>query len=185
MPLSMSPARRFVLRGLGALVLGAAGRPAEAIPERTAGTGILELMNTHTGELLQVAHNAALAVEARSLPKLQYLLRDHRNGQEHAIDCGLYAQLLALAADARVEARYEIISGYRSPATNELLHSKSSGVATRSLHLQGRALDVRLKGVDCLRLAELARIRQAGGVGYYRRSAFVHIDTGDIRTWNG
>ncbi len=74
---------------------------------------------------------------------------------------------------------------YRSPATNEQLHRNSNGVATRSLHLQGRALDVRLKGVDCLRLAELARLRQSGGVGYYRRSAFVHIDTGGVRTWNG
>ena len=182
-PTSLS--RRSVLRGLGALALGVAGSPVGAFPERVAGTGILELTNTHTGELLQVAHDAQLSVDARGLPKLQHLLRDHRNGQEHMIDCGLYAQLLVLARDARVDARYEIISGYRSPATNELLHRMSHGVATRSLHLQGRALDVRLRGVDCLRLAELARVRQAGGVGYYARSAFVHIDTGDVRTWNG
>jgi len=178
-------ARRSVLRSVGGLLVGAFGVPALAVPARSLRGGFLELTNTHTGELLEVALDARLGVEPRAVPRLQRLLRDHRTGEEHTIDQALYAQLLVLAADARVEARYEIISGYRSPATNEQLHRNSNGVATRSLHLQGRALDVRLKGVDCLRLAELARSRQSGGVGYYRRSAFVHLDTGGVRTWNG
>lgn len=185
MPQRPSSGRRAVLRSAGGLFLTVVSTPLLALPARSVRGGTLELVCTHTGELLQVAHDAALAIEPRALPGLQRLLRDHRTGEEHAIDRRLFAQLLILAADARVDARYEIISGYRSPATNEQLQRQSHGVATRSLHLQGRALDVRLKGVDCLSLAQLARVRQAGGVGYYRRSAFVHIDTGDIRSWNG
>lgn len=177
--------RRSLLKALGGLALGSAVTVASARTAPPARAGELELLNTHTGESLVVPHDADFLVARTALPQLQRLLRDHRNGEEHAIDAGLYAQLLRLAADARVDPRFEIISGYRSPATNEALHERSNGVAVHSLHIEGRAMDARLKGVDCLALAELARARQAGGVGYYRRSAFVHIDTGGVRTWNG
>jgi uncharacterized protein YcbK (DUF882 family) len=81
--------------------------------------------------------------------------------------------------------RYEIISGYRSPATNEKLRKASTGVATRSLHMDGRALDVRLTGCDTAKLRDLALALQRGGVGYYKKSDFVHVDTGRVRSWTG
>jgi uncharacterized protein YcbK (DUF882 family) len=78
-----------------------------------------------------------------------------------------------------------VISGYRSPETNEKLHAKSSGVSEHSLHMQGRAIDVRMSGVDCAKLASSALDLKRGGVGYYRASNFVHLDTGAFRTWRG
>lgn len=180
-----SPHRRRFLVALGTATMGSLVLPALANIPRPRGPGVLELVSLHTGESLAVAHEELLVPESSALPRLQRLLRDHRTGEEHPIDAALYAQLIHLAVDAGVDARYEIISGYRSPTTNARLHQQSSGVATRSLHLEGRALDVRLKGVDCLKLAELARERKTGGVGYYRKSAFVHLDTGRFRTWNG
>ncbi len=78
-----------------------------------------------------------------------------------------------------------MISGYRSPQTNAMLHERSSGVASQSLHMEGRAIDVRLTQVDCADLADKALGMQRGGVGYYRQSDFVHLDTGRFRTWRG
>jgi uncharacterized protein YcbK (DUF882 family) len=145
----------------------------------------LELASTHTGEVLSVAYRSAVGLLDDAVVRLQHLLRDHRNGEQHPIDTGLYDLLSDLAERAGVEPRFEIISGYRSPATNARLHERSAGVAVRSLHLQGRAMDVRLKGVQCDRLATLALDLQRGGVGYYQRSDFVHVDTGRIRHWQG
>ena len=81
---------------------------------------------------------------------------------------------------------YEIISGYRSPATNEKLRQTGGGgVARRSLHMDGRAIDVRLAGCRLSQLRDLALAMNAGGVGYYPTSAFVHLDTGRVRSWSG
>jgi uncharacterized protein YcbK (DUF882 family) len=80
---------------------------------------------------------------------------------------------------------FGVISGYRSPATNERLRERSSGVARHSLHLEGRAIDVRLARVDSAELASRALELELGGVGFYRRSDFVHLDTGAFRTWKG
>jgi uncharacterized protein YcbK (DUF882 family) len=145
----------------------------------------LELVSLHTGESVTLAYRSAAGLVQGSLARLQHLLRDHRNGAQHPMDAGLYDQLADYAELAGVDARFEIISGYRSPASNATLHERSDGVAVKSLHLEGRAMDVRLRGVSCLRLAELARAQQRGGVGYYAKSAFVHVDTGRVRTWNG
>jgi uncharacterized protein YcbK (DUF882 family) len=90
-----------------------------------------------------------------------------------------------VAAKSGREARFGVICGYRSSATNEQLRERSSGVAQRSLHLQGRAIDVRMAGIDCADLATLAEGMRRGGVGYYRASDFVHLDTGAPRTWRG
>lgn len=177
--------RRAALCGLlgagGALLFPSRARPDEA-PHRTRW---LELASTHTGEVLSVAYRSASGLLDEAVGRLQHLLRDHRNGAQHPIDTGLYDLLADLAEHARVEPRYEIISGYRSPETNAMLHERSAGVATRSLHLEGRAIDVRLKGVSCEQLASLALSTQRGGVGFYRRSDFVHVDTGRVRHWQG
>jgi uncharacterized protein YcbK (DUF882 family) len=93
--------------------------------------------------------------------------------------------LYAVALNIGVEPVFSVISGYRSPQTNELLRERSGGVASHSLHMQGRAIDVRLAGVACADLAEHAQDLTRGGVGYYRASDFVHLDTGAHRTWRG
>jgi uncharacterized protein YcbK (DUF882 family) len=93
--------------------------------------------------------------------------------------------LVDLAAAAGVEPHYEIISGYRSAQTNETLRSNGGGQAKNSQHIQGKAIDVRLQGVASLRLRDLARDLKRGGVGYYRKSDFVHVDTARVRYWEG
>lgn len=176
--------RRRVLQGItasAALLPMGAGALAAPVAARVA---TLELTNLHTGECVTV-EGGQERWEEPALQALCGVLRDHRSGEAHPIDTGLYEQLLGLAALARVDARFEIISGYRSPATNAKLHERSSGVAKKSLHMEGRALDIRLRGVGCKRLAELAVSRAQGGVGYYAKSAFVHIDTGRVRYWEG
>jgi uncharacterized protein YcbK (DUF882 family) len=90
-----------------------------------------------------------------------------------------------VAALIAVPPAYSVISGYRSPVTNERLHARSSGVSQHSLHMQGRAIDVRMMRVDCKDLADRAEELKRGGVGYYRASNFVHLDTGAFRTWRG
>ncbi len=173
--------RRALLQGLGAVATASALTDAAW----AGGTRYLELRSLHTGEQFTAAWKPASGLDTGSLASLELLLRDHRNGERHPMDAGIYSQLIDFAALAGVDARFDIISGYRSPLTNAKLHERSGGVSSHSLHMEGRAIDVRLHGVDCLKLAELARAQQRGGVGYYGRDAFVHLDTGRIRTWNG
>jgi len=132
-----------------------------------------------------VAYRGASGLVEGAVQGLQHLLRDHRNNAQHPMDTGLYDLLADLAERAGVDPRFQIISGYRSPQTNAALHEASSGVAVRSMHLEGRAIDVRLRGVSCEKLAQLALAQSQGGVGYYRRSDFVHVDTGRVRSWQG
>ena len=121
-----------------------------------------------------------------ALARLNQVLRDHRNGEVHEIDPRLFDQLHDLALAAHCDPHYEIISGYRSPESNDKMSARpGSGVAKKSLHMQGRALDVRLKGCPCSDLRDLALAAKQGGVGYYQRSDFVHLDTGTFRTWVG
>jgi uncharacterized protein YcbK (DUF882 family) len=145
----------------------------------------LGLVNTHTGEKLQVRYFEAGQYVPAALNHLRHLLRDHRSGESLAMDPRLFDQLHALARCAECEPHFEIISGYRSPASNAKMHEKSKGVATNSLHMQGRAIDVRLSGSSCSNLRDLALAMQSGGVGYYASSNFVHLDTGRFRTWVG
>jgi len=146
----------------------------------------VELFNTHTSETFSAAFKKGSEFDAVALTKLNHVLRDHRNGQVHEIDPRLFDQLHDLALAAKCEPRFEIISGYRSPESNDKMSSRpGSGVAKKSLHMQGRALDLRLKRCSCSDLRDLALAAKQGGVGYYQRSDFVHIDTGAFRTWAG
>jgi len=179
--------RRFLLAACaagGAALLGAAPRAQAAMPVPGVPRGI-ELVNTHTAETLQLAYRDASGFIAPAVDKLRWLLRDHRVNEAGRVDVQLFDQLTALAAAAGVEPRYEVISGYRSPRTNAALRAAGRGVATRSLHMEGRAIDVRLHGVSCATLRDLALSAAAGGVGYYRASNFVHLDTGRVRAWSG
>jgi uncharacterized protein YcbK (DUF882 family) len=186
LPQALPLTRRRMLLGCGAVAVGAlwAGR-VRAAEGPAAAMRWLELRNTHTSEVLSVAYRDAGQFVATALDRLQWLLRDHRANESHPIDAQLFDQLADLADVAGVQPRFEIISGYRSPVTNSKLADASAGVARRSLHMDGRAIDVRLQGVSCARLRDLALTAGRGGVGYYHRSDFVHLDTGRVRSWAG
>jgi uncharacterized protein YcbK (DUF882 family) len=117
------------------------------------------------------------------LAALNRFLRDHRTGDIHPIDPGLLDILADLHAAVGASGAFHVISGYRSPRTNAALRERSRGVAAGSLHVEGRAIDVRLDGVDCSVLRDAAISLRRGGVGYYAASDFVHLDTGRVRTW--
>jgi uncharacterized protein YcbK (DUF882 family) len=145
----------------------------------------ISLRNLHTGEQLESEYFRGGTYIPDSLAAIQVLLRDFRNDQQHVIDPKLMDYLYDVARRMGVDPVFSVISGYRSPQTNAQLRERSSGVARHSLHLEGRAIDVRLAGVDCADLAGGALGLARGGVGYYRQSDFVHLDTGALRTWKG
>ncbi|MDH4259179.1 MAG: DUF882 domain-containing protein [Gammaproteobacteria bacterium] len=145
----------------------------------------LHLINTHTGEELDARYFTDGAYSPEQLGALDWLLRDYRTGEILAMDSRLFDLLHELALAAGREPRYEIISGYRSPATNTMLAATTDGVSSHSLHMEGRAIDVRLVGMPAIALRDLALASQAGGVGYYPVSDFVHLDTGRVRSWSG
>jgi uncharacterized protein YcbK (DUF882 family) len=152
----------------------------QAAPEKR-----ISLYNLHTNESREVVFYRGGDYVPDAMATLQVLLRDFRNGEQHVIDPHLMDILHDVAWNLGVDPVFSVISGYRSPQTNERLRERSDGVARHSLHLEGRAIDVRITGIDCARLATGARGMLRGGVGYYRRSDFVHLDTGACRTWNG
>jgi uncharacterized protein YcbK (DUF882 family) len=152
---------------------------AESSPRRIA------LLNLHTDERLDIEYFRDGAYLPDSLSAIEVVLRDFRTGERHAIDPALMDTLLGVARAVGVDPSFSVISGYRSPQTNAMLHERSSGVAQRSLHMDGRAIDVRIAGVDCADLAARALDLKRGGVGYYRASDFVHLDTGAFRSWKG
>jgi uncharacterized protein YcbK (DUF882 family) len=160
-------------------VVAAGGAPA------ATGRRSLELKNLHTGEVLKVTFDREAGPDAATLTKLQHLMRDYRADEEHTIDPALYGLLSDLAEATGHEARYELISGYRSPRTNAKLHAEGHGVAEHSQHMEGRAMDVRLIGCELTVLRDAALKAARGGVGYYPSSNFIHVDTGRVRTWNG
>jgi uncharacterized protein YcbK (DUF882 family) len=154
-------------------VLGAAFEPRR-----------LRLLHTHTGERIDITYSEAGEPLPDALAALDHFLRDFRTGEVHPIDPGVLdiAWSLARAVD-RPGGIYEIVSGYRSPRTNAFLHARSSEVARHSLHVEGKAIDLRLEGIDTARLRDAALELARGGVGYYRTSDFVHVDTGRVRRW--
>jgi uncharacterized protein YcbK (DUF882 family) len=163
-----------------ACAAGAAGGATAA-----AGRRSLELKNLNTGEVLKVTFDREAGPDAATLAKLQHLLRDYRVNEEHTIDPALYGLLSDLAEATGHAARYELISGYRSPRTNAKLHSEGHEVAEHSQHMEGRAMDVRLIGCELTVLRDAALKAARGGVGFYPSSNFVHVDTGRVRAWNG
>jgi uncharacterized protein YcbK (DUF882 family) len=118
-----------------------------------------------------------------SLRQINFLLRDFRNDEMRQIDLNLLDLLHEVSRRFGGSRIVEIISAYRSPETNAMLRRRSSGVARNSLHMQGKAMDVRFRGVDLTQLQKAALVLGRGGVGYYARSNFIHLDTGRIRRW--
>lgn len=173
--------RRRLLGGLAAC-WGAAALPAAPARAATA-PRTLSFWHTHTGERLTVTYFEAGCYRAECLTRVNQLLRDFRTGEVHSIDPGVLDILYLLQQQAGHPGDYEVISGFRSARTNELLRRTTEGVAQHSMHLVGRAIDVRLQGYPTRRLHALARSLARGGVGYYPASDFVHVDTGRVRFW--
>ncbi len=174
--------RRRFLGGLASISAVAIAAPAVALPSREE--RVLSFFNTHTSERLTVPYFADGAYLRDALARLETFLRDFRTGQQHPMDPRLFDLLHDLRQATSAKGPFQVISGYRSPATNVMLHETGGGgVALHSMHLQGRAIDIRVSDVKTSVLRDAARELRQGGVGYYRDLDFVHVDTGRVRTW--
>lgn len=174
----MQTRRRLLAAGLG-LGLSTATPAFAATPRK------LLLRNLHTGERLAATYWDGGAYVSDALAAIDRVLRDHRTGEVHAIAPELLDLLTRLTTRLEATGEVQVISGYRSPQTNAALHRASSGVATKSLHMLGHAIDIRIPGTPLTGLRDAALALQGGGVGFYPASDFVHIDIGRMRRWNG
>jgi len=174
--------RQFLAGSLATLGGLGAGRTLASAPA-AAPSSSLVFYHIHTGERLSLAYrdNGRLVDEA--LHAVNYFLRDFRTGDIKTIDVDLLDTLSYLYDRFGRVGRYEIISGYRTPRTNNALRHITTGVAEHSLHMDGRAIDVRLVGIETDHLRAAAIDMSRGGVGYYPDSNFVHLDTGAVRRW--
>ena len=180
------PCHRRQLLRQGVRFAAAAAVPGLVLPARASlpGTRALALSHTHTREHIDLVYADAQHYLPQSLGRLNHFLRDHYSDEVGQMDPPLFDLLHGLRLLLGAGGRYEIISGYRCAATNERLrHTRGGGVAKRSLHMDGRALDVRLSGVPLAELRDAAIALRAGGVGYYPNEQFVHLDTGRVRSW--
>lgn len=172
------------------LLAGAASTALYALPRRRAlaSTGAVRSLafeSLHTGETLRTVYWEQGQYLAQPLLDIQHLLRDYHNDQTHAIDLGLLDLLSTMRERLDCSRPIQLISGYRSPATNAALHARSGQVASGSLHMRGMAADIRIPGCALPQLRALALSLRGGGVGYYPRSDFVHVDVGRVRQWAG
>ena len=149
----------------------------------TSGPRELRFVHTHTGERLDIEYRGVEGYLTDALATVNHFLRDFRTGDVHPIDPGLLDLLHGLTGVTGTTSPFQVISGYRSPATNQQLRQHSEGVAAHSLHMVGQAIDIRLADVPLPKLRAAALVSRRGGVGYYPASNFVHVDTGRIRTW--
>jgi uncharacterized protein YcbK (DUF882 family) len=180
---------RRAFLGYGALAGAAALVPGRAHASAAGGRRrerVLSFFNTHTGERLRTAYCCDGVYQPEALAQVNHILRDFRQNEVRPIDPQLLDLLHELGGTLETDQPFHIISGYRSPSTNALLreHGGShTGVASKSLHMVGKAIDIRVPGVKLDHLRGAARSLQLGGVGYYPSSNFVHVDTGRVRFW--
>lgn len=144
----------------------------------------LRLFHTHTGERLDVVYRVGDQYIPEALDKLDHFLRDHRTGDIHHYDPRLFDLLSDLTASVgRAGAELHVICGYRSPWSNEFLRTHTVGVAQHSLHMEAEAIDIRLPGLNTSAFRDAALALHRGGVGYYAKSDFIHVDVGRVRRW--
>ena len=151
------------------------------LPQRRA----LSFLNLHTEESLKTVYCKHGRYIAESLFGINHILRDHRTGEVRWIDPRLLDLIFRIRMQIKPQDAFHIISGYRSPQTNALLRKNGRGVAKHSFHLLGKAVDLRLPEISLSRLRDIAAKQRGGGIGYYPRSNFIHLDIGPIRYWNG
>ena len=171
------------------LGLGLAAAASTLVPatgwasQGPAGDRALSFYNTHTDEKLSATYVRGNQFDKGALKDINHILRDFRTGDVHPIDLQLLDLLTELHRKTGSKQPFQIISGYRSPKTNSILSAESSGVAKRSMHLDGKAIDIRLADVRLTDLHATAVAMKRGGVGMYTGSNFVHVDTGRVRYW--
>jgi uncharacterized protein YcbK (DUF882 family) len=182
-----------VLRVAGAVLLliaasGARAQSREASSQPGASPASqehrLSLYNTHTNERIEIVYRRGDQYIPEAVARLDYFLRDHRTGDVRHFDPRLYDILADLTASVgHPGGEIDIICGYRTSTTNESLRAHTTGVAKNSLHIQAEAIDLRMPGIDTLKLRRAALALRSGGVGYYPRSDFIHVDVGRVRQW--
>lgn len=176
--------RRDFLRLLGVGAAGLLVAPSIGMASTRKPERVLSFYNLHTGEKMKSTYWVNGHYIPSELAKLNHLLRDHREDTQTRMDVHLFDALYKLQQKLGVLKReIHVISAYRSPKTNAMLHEASSGVAKKSMHVEGKAIDIRMPGVDLRHVYNGAKSLKAGGVGYYAQNDFVHVDTGKVRYW--
>ncbi len=182
------PSRRRFLSCSATMALAGAGAPL-AMAQSVVATRPRQLAfdHTHTREHVSLVYaSTAGHYVDKALSRLNYFLRDHYTNDVGVMDPQLFDILHRVGRSLSTRIPFQVISGYRSPATNERLRTtRAGGVAKRSLHMDGKAIDIRLPGVPLAELRDAALSLGAGGVGFYPGQQFVHIDTGRVRSWGG
>jgi uncharacterized protein YcbK (DUF882 family) len=163
-----------------AAVLAPGRRPGRGERERS-----IQFHNLHTGERLRTVYWADGGYVPDALAEVDYILRDFRAEKVHPIDPRLVDLLHALHRSLDTQEPFGVISGYRTPRTNAMLAAHSRGVALHSMHIEGKAVDIRVPGRSTRAVRDAALALQGGGVGYYPVSRFVHVDVGRVRRWRG
>ena len=177
--------RRGFLRHAASLVAAGAALPfAQKALAALPGARRLAFDHTHTGERISLIYAIDEQYVPDTLKAFNHFLRDHYSGETGVMEPGLFDLLYRMKQTLGCEEAFQVISGYRCPATNSMLHdTRGGGVAKRSLHMDGKAVDIRLAGVSIADLRDAALSLRLGGVGYYQREHFVHVDTGHVRRW--
>ncbi|NIF20676.1 YcbK family protein [Candidatus Pantoea multigeneris] len=178
-----NPQRRKLLLCAGA-ASGLALLPASAMASlSTSRPRVLTLNNLHTGETLKTEFFNGQTYDKSELTRLNHFFRDYRANQVKNIDPHLFDQLYLLQAMLETRKPVSLVSGYRTLATNNMLRESGPGVAKHSYHTKGQAMDFHIDGIALANVRKAALSMRSGGVGYYPRSNFVHIDTGPVRHW--
>ena len=185
--MTRSNSRRHFLTCLGGAVAAGLAEPATAsliAPEsKLVAPRALTFDNLHTGEKASVEYWADGSYLPDALHEVNVILRDYRNGEVHPIEPKLLDLLHQLHAKLESTQPFEVISGYRSPQTNAMLRASGHGAASKSYHMKGMAIDIRLGDKNLKDIHEAALLMRVGGVGYYPESDFVHVDVGPVRRW--
>ncbi len=180
----MSMSRRGFLTRMGVAAVGSLLVPStDAFARSLSRDRTLVFHNTNTDEELSITCSPRQHYDRKILQHFNQFLRDHHTDQVHPMDPGLIDLLYAISVFTENSGVFKVISGYRSPETNRKLSMANHTVAEHSLHMQGKALDFRMDDVGTHTIQRVAMALQQGGVGYYPRADFVHLDTGTIRSW--
>lgn len=179
-----SPASAWIRLPVQLSVSAFGGAAATSATSPTAAeTRSLSFFHTHTDAEIDICYWSDGTYVEESLTRLDGFLSDFRTGEATRIDPALFDLLHEIARETGTREPFQVISCYRCPKTNAALRDKSSAVAEKSLHMEGRAIDIRLADVPSTVLRDTAIRLSKGGVGYYKKSNFVHVDTGRVRTW--
>jgi len=178
----MNHRREFLKKSI-VLGAGLTASPFDLFAYRLPVDREIKLYNIHTGENIKATYWAKDHFVTSELNKINHFLRDFRTGDVQKMDVELLDLLYSIQLIRDTNKPFQVLSGYRSPKTNKMLRKKSEGVAKNSFHLKAQAIDINLPGTELRDLKKLAKFLRRGGVGYYPRSGFMHIDTGPIRYW--